>query len=155
MRRLLAGTTAFVGFTGVVLVVPVYAQPVPEAVPVQTSVDEVAMGSVDDPAPEAEVQEGTTDPVAGVTDADPTLTVSATDVDEFSLVGVTWAFDPAVTDTVVQVRVRDAAGEWGAWTEVVAEAAEQAADADTETTVLARPPERPSQSRPNLSTRTL
>jgi uncharacterized protein with LGFP repeats len=135
VRRLLAGTTAFVGFTGVVLVVPVYAQPVPEAVPVQTSVDEVAMGSVDDPAPEAEVQEGTTDPVAGVTDADPTLTVSAADVDEFSLVGVTWAFDPAVTDTVVQVRVRDAAGEWGAWTEVVAEAAEQAADADTETTV--------------------
>jgi uncharacterized protein with LGFP repeats len=135
VRRLLAGTTAFVGFTGVVLVVPVYAEPLPEAVPVTTSVEEVAMGSVDDPAPEAEVQEGTTDPVAGVTDADPTLTVSATDVAEFSLVGVTWTFDPAVTDTVVQVRVRDAAGSWGSWIEVLAEAPEQAADADTETTV--------------------
>ena len=55
MRRLLAGTTAFVGFTGAVLVMPVYAEPVPEAVPVETSVDEVAMGSVEDPAPEAEV----------------------------------------------------------------------------------------------------
>jgi hypothetical protein len=113
-RRLLAGTTAFVALTGVVLVLPVYAEPTPEAVPVETSVEEVAMGSFSDPAPEAQVQEGTTDPVAGVPDTVPTLSVSATDVAEFSLVGVTWAFDPAVTDTVVQVRVRDLAGTWGA-----------------------------------------
>ncbi|WP_448617629.1 N-acetylmuramoyl-L-alanine amidase [Geodermatophilus sp. URMC 65] len=135
MRRLLAGTTAFVAFTSTFLVLPVYAEPAPEAVPVETSVEEVAMGSVADPAAEAEVQEGTTDPVAGVSDTVPTLTVSATDVAEFSLVGVTWAYDPAVTDTVVQVRVRNPAGTWGAWTEVAAEVAEQPADADTEATV--------------------
>ncbi|WP_448610052.1 N-acetylmuramoyl-L-alanine amidase [Geodermatophilus sp. URMC 60] len=135
MRRLLAGTTAFLAFTSTFLVLPVYAEPTPEAVPVETSVEEVAMGSVTAPAAEAEVQEGTTDPVAGVPDTVPTLSVSATDVDEFSLVGVTWAYDPAVTDTVVQVRVRDLDGAWGAWTEVVAEAAEQAADADTQAAV--------------------
>ncbi|SNS01382.1 Uncharacterized conserved protein, contains LGFP repeats [Geodermatophilus pulveris] len=135
MRRLLAGTTAVVAFTAVVLVAPVYAEPVPEAEPVATSVDEVAMGSVDDPAPEAEVQEGTTDLVAGISEAEPALTVTATDVDEFSMVGVTWELDPAVTDTVVQVRVRGAGGRWGAWTEVAAEAPQQAADADTDTTV--------------------
>src|SRR3712207_5766659 len=89
------------------------------------------MGSFSDPAPEAQVQEGTTDPVAGVTDAVPTLSVSATDVARFSLVGVTWAFDPAVTDTVVQVRVRDLAGAWSTWTEAGTEGIEQAPDADT------------------------
>jgi uncharacterized protein with LGFP repeats len=130
-RRLLAGTTAFAALTGVVLVLPVYAEPSPEAVPVETSVEEVAMGSFSDPAPEAQVQEGTTDPVAGVPDTVPTLSVSATDVAEFSLVGVTWAHDAAVTDTVVQVRVRDLDGAWGAWTEVSAEAAEQEAETDT------------------------
>ena len=130
-RRLLAGTTAFAALTGVVLVLPVYAEPSPEAVPVETSVEEVAMGSFSDPAPEAQVQEGTTDPVAGVPDTVPTLSVSATDVAEFSLVGVTWAYDAAVTDTVVQVRVRDLDGAWGAWTEVSAEAAEQEVETDT------------------------
>ncbi|SDL60579.1 Uncharacterized conserved protein, contains LGFP repeats [Geodermatophilus siccatus] len=130
-RRLLAGTTAFVALTGVVLVLPVYAEPDPEAVPVETSVEEVAMGSFSAPAPEAQVQEGTTDPVAGVPDTVPALSVSATDVAEFSLVGVTWAYDPAVTDTVVQVRVRDSDGAWGTWTEVSAEAAEQEAETDT------------------------
>ncbi|SET77608.1 N-acetylmuramoyl-L-alanine amidase, partial [Geodermatophilus poikilotrophus] len=134
-RRLLAGTTAFVALTGTLLVLPVSAEPTPEAVPVETSVEEVAMGSLSDPAPEAQVQEGTTDPVAGVPDAVPTLSVSATDVAQFSLVGVTWAYDPAVTDTVVQVRVRDLAGTWGAWTEVGAEAAEQEAGMDTGTPV--------------------
>ena len=134
-RRLLAGTTAFAALTGVVLVLPVYAEPRPEAVPVETSVEEVAMGSFSDPAPEAQVQEGTTDPVAGVPDSVPTLSVSATDVAEFSLVGVTWAYDPAVTDTVVQVRVRDRAGTWGTWTEIEQEDAEQAPDADTDRTV--------------------
>ncbi|MGR6965918.1 N-acetylmuramoyl-L-alanine amidase [Geodermatophilus sp. URMC 61] len=134
-RRLLAGTTAFAALTGVVLVLPVVAEPSPEAVPVETSVEEVAMGSFSDPAPEAQVREGTTAPVAGVPDTVPTLSVSATDVAEFSLVGVTWAYDPAVTDTVVQVRVRDLGGTWGTWTEVSAEAAEQEAEADTGTPV--------------------
>jgi uncharacterized protein with LGFP repeats len=132
VRRLLVGLLAFLGITGTILVVPVYASPGPEPEPVETSTEQLEMGSVEDPAPEAEVQEGTTEPVAGVTDAAPTLTVSATDVAEFSLVGVTWDADPAVTDTVVQVRVQDAAGAWGDWTEVGTDDGEQAPGAGTD-----------------------
>ncbi|MGY1682445.1 N-acetylmuramoyl-L-alanine amidase [Geodermatophilus sp. SYSU D01176] len=134
-RRLLAGTTAVVALTGAVLVLPVVAEPAPEAVPVETSVEEVAMGSFDSPAPAAEVQEGTTEPVEGVPATVPTLSARATDVAEFSLVGVTWAHDPAVTDTVVQVRVRGLDGAWGEWTEVGAEDVGQAAEAETGTPV--------------------
>jgi uncharacterized protein with LGFP repeats len=60
-----------------------------------------------------------------VPETTPALTVERTDTDEFSLVGVTWAYDPAVTDTVVQVRVQDADGAWGGWTEVVSETADK------------------------------
>src|SRR4051794_34271491 len=88
------------------------------------------MGSVEDPAPAADVQEGTTEPVAGVPDTAPTLTVRETDVDEFSLVGVSWANNPAVTDTVVQVRVQDADGDWGEWTEIGTETTQPNSDAD-------------------------
>ncbi|MGY1706294.1 N-acetylmuramoyl-L-alanine amidase [Geodermatophilus sp. SYSU D00697] len=134
MRRLLTGSLAFVAFTGTVLVLPVYASPGPEAEPVATSTEEVELGSVEDPAPQADVQEGTSEPVAGVADTAPTLTVTRTDVPEFSLVGVTWRYDPAVTDTVVKVRVQDGAGAWGEWTEVGMEDAEQdpGADADAD-----------------------
>jgi uncharacterized protein with LGFP repeats len=118
VRRLLAGTAAFVAMTGTILVLPVYAEPAPEAVPVETSAEEVPLGSLEDPAPAVEVQEGTTEPVAGVPDTVPVLTVSRTDVDEFSLVGVTWAADPAVTDVRAQVRVQDPDGAWGEWTEL-------------------------------------
>ncbi|MGY1743501.1 MULTISPECIES: N-acetylmuramoyl-L-alanine amidase [unclassified Blastococcus] len=116
--------------SAVILVLPVYADPGPQPEPVETSTEEVPMGSVADPAPEAEVQQGTTDPVAGVPPTTPALTVSAVDVEEFSLVGVTWANDPAVTDTVVQIRVRGADGAWGEWTEVAIDDAEQEPGAD-------------------------
>ncbi|WP_082556458.1 DUF4214 domain-containing protein [Modestobacter sp. Leaf380] len=125
MRRVLGGLTAFIAFTGTVLVLPVYAAPLPEAEPVATSSNEVEMGSVAEPAVEAEVQEGTTEPVGGVSAIEPTLSVSKTDTDPFSLVGVTWDYDPAVTDTVVQVRVQDESGEWGDWTAVTVEDADQ------------------------------
>ncbi|MGY1833223.1 N-acetylmuramoyl-L-alanine amidase [Geodermatophilus sp. SYSU D01180] len=125
MRRLITGAIAFTAFTGVVLVLPVYAAPTPEAEPVPTSAQELSLGSVESPAPQAEVQEGTTDPVAGVAEDEPTLALTATDVESFSLVGVTWAEDPAVTDIRVQLRVRDADGDWGTWTEVGVEDADQ------------------------------
>jgi uncharacterized protein with LGFP repeats len=131
VRRLLVGLLAFLGLSGTILILPVWAAPAPEPEPVTTSTDEVAMGSVADPAPAADVQEGTTEPVAGVADTTPTLTVTKTGVDEFSLVGVTWTYDPAVTDTVVQVRVQDAAGRWGGWTPVGVEDAEQNPSADS------------------------
>ncbi|WP_254780959.1 N-acetylmuramoyl-L-alanine amidase [Modestobacter sp. DSM 44400] len=119
------GLTAIVALTATLLVLPVYAAPAPEPEPVTTSSDLVDLGSVEEPAPAADVQAGTTDPVAGVTATAPTLTVTRTGVDPFSLVGVTWAYDPAVTDTVVQVRVLEAGGGWGAWTEVSTETADQ------------------------------
>jgi uncharacterized protein with LGFP repeats len=131
VRRTLAGFTAFLALTGTFLVLPVYAAPAPEPEPVTTSSEEVAMGSVAQPARTADVQEGTTDAVVGVADAAPVLTVAATAEDGFSLVGVTWAHDPAVTDTLVQIRVRDGAGPWGEWTEVGNEDGEQNADADS------------------------
>ncbi|MFW3171959.1 N-acetylmuramoyl-L-alanine amidase [Geodermatophilus sp. CPCC 206100] len=119
-RRLTAGLLVFTGVTGALLVLPVSAPPTPDAEPVQTAAEAVPMGSVDDPAPRAEVQEGTSDPVDGAPEGVPTLAVSRTGV-SFSLVGVTWERDPEVTDTLVQVRVQDAAGQWGDWTEVSAE----------------------------------
>ena len=125
MHRIIAGLLAFTALTGTFLVLPVYAAPLPEPEPVLTSSTEVEMGSVDHPAPTADVQEGTTDPVTGVGGSVPTLTVTETRVPEFSLVGVTWRYDPAVADTVVQVRVQDEAGVWGPWTEVTPETADQ------------------------------
>ncbi|MEX5718160.1 N-acetylmuramoyl-L-alanine amidase [Geodermatophilus maliterrae] len=127
MRRLLAGSVAFVAMTGLLLVLPVHADTGPEAVPVETSAEELAMGSVTAPAPGADVREGATDPVSGVTATTPVLTLQETGVEEFSLVGVTWRHDPAVTDTLVQVRVQDQDGSWGAWTEVGREDAEPGA----------------------------
>ncbi|WP_034511181.1 N-acetylmuramoyl-L-alanine amidase [Blastococcus sp. URHD0036] len=128
MRRLIAGSLASVAFTGTFLILPVYADPGPEPVPVEASSQEIELGSVEEPAAAADVQEGTTDPVAGVSDAAPVLTVNRTGVDEFSLVGVTWAYDAAVTDVLVQVRVQDAAGTWGTWTEVGTEDAGPGSD---------------------------
>lgn len=130
MRRLLVCFASFCAATGSILVLPVYATPAPEAVPVTTSGDEIPMGSIERPAPEADVQSGTTDPIRGVDDDEPTLTVTATDT-AFSLVGVTWKYDPKVTDTIVKVRAQDSAGRWGNWTEVLIEDAAQNTDADS------------------------
>lgn len=130
MRRFLVCFASFCMATGTVLVLPVYAAPAPEAVPVTTTGDEIPMGSVDRPAPEAEVQSGTTDPIRGVDDDEPTLTVSATDT-VFSLVGVTWKYDPKVTDTIIKVRAQSSAGRWGDWTEAEIEDAAQNPDADS------------------------
>jgi N-acetylmuramoyl-L-alanine amidase/Domain of unknown function (DUF4214) len=130
LRRLIAGSVAFLAFTGTILVLPVYAAPGPTAEPVETSAEVVPLGSVEAPAPEAEVQEGTTEAVAGVAEELPVLTVREIGVAEFSLVGVTWAYDAAVTDTVVQVRVQEVDGGWSGWTEVGTEDAGQASDAN-------------------------
>jgi uncharacterized protein with LGFP repeats len=131
VRRLFTGLIALFVILGTLLVLPVYAAPGPEAEPVETAATEVALGSVDDPARAADVQEGTTEPVTGVPDTAPALTVTRTGVDEFSLVGVTWAHDPAVTDVRVQVRVQDRDGDWGEWTEVGTEDADTDPGADT------------------------
>ncbi len=125
MRRVLVSSVAFCVATGTVLVLPVYAAPSPEPAPVAPETAEVPMGSVEAPAEAAEVQEGTTEPVVGVEADEPVLTVRDDDPGSFSLVGVTWTHDPAVTDTVVQIRVRDDAGDWGDWSQVEREEAVQ------------------------------
>ena len=125
MRRLLSGLIAFLALSGVVLVLPVYAAPQPEPEPVPVSTEAVEMGSVAVPAADADVQLGTTEPVPGVPETAPALTVSDERTEDFSLVGVTWAPDPAVTDTVVQVRTRGVDGEWSPWQEVATEASDQ------------------------------
>ncbi|NEK87252.1 hypothetical protein GCU60_16035, partial [Blastococcus saxobsidens] len=118
MRRLTAGLIAFVAIAGLLLVLPVYSAPAPEPVPVTVASSEIELGSLEAPVGSAEVQRGTTAPVDGVSDTAPVLTVARTDVEEFSMVGVTWAYDPAVTDVRAQLRTQDAAGAWGEWTEV-------------------------------------
>jgi uncharacterized protein with LGFP repeats len=132
VRRTITGSIAFLAMTGTLVVLPVYAAPGPEAEPVTTSVDEIALGSVEAPSGVADVQDGTTDPISGVDESTPALTVRDVDTEPFSLVGVTWAHDPAVTDTLVQVRVQDADGEWGSWTEVGTEDAEQDESAESD-----------------------
>jgi len=75
------------------------------------------MGSLDLPAVGALVRPGTGVQPAGIPQAPPTLSVMRAGTQEFSLVGVTWADDPAVTDTKVRVRTQSAGGTWGEWTE--------------------------------------
>jgi hypothetical protein len=121
MRRVFAIVISALLMTPALLVLPVYAAPVPAPVPVTASTESVDLGSVAAPAPEAELQRGTSEPVDGQTPqeaAAPVLAVSEPVTAQFKAVGVTWAYDPAVTDTVVQVRVADAAGTWGDWTEI-------------------------------------
>ena len=127
MRRVLAIVISALLMTPLLLVLPVYAAPVPQPTPVPASVESVDLGSVTEPAPEADLQQGTTDPVEGQTPQEavaPVLAVSQPETEPFKAVGVTWAADPAVTDTVVQVRVADAAGVWGDWTELEHEASD-------------------------------
>jgi hypothetical protein len=130
VHRILAGFLAFLVLTGTLLVLPVYAAPGPEPEPVDVTAEEVALGSAAAPAPEADLRQGTTKPVDGVARSAPVLTLRDSRVDEFSMVNVTWAADPAVTDTLIQVRVEDH-GDWTGWTEVGTEETEPNADANS------------------------
>ncbi|WP_346619993.1 N-acetylmuramoyl-L-alanine amidase [Blastococcus montanus] len=118
MRRLLAVLATCAALTGAVLVLPVVGPSRPAPVPVETTTDVLLMGSVTDPAGDAEVRQGPTAPMADVPADQLVLRLTREHVAGFSLVGVTWTPDPAVTDTVVQVRARDTAGVWSGWTEV-------------------------------------
>ena len=118
MRRLLIGLVAFAALAGLLIVLPVVSHPSPPPRPVHTATHQLDLGSFEAPATDATVQQGLTKPIAGVPDSAPTLVVRRLDVAPFSLVGVTWADDPQVTDTLVQVRVQDDSGDWGSWTEV-------------------------------------
>jgi uncharacterized protein YcfJ len=55
MRRFAIGALAFCSLTGTLLILPVYAAPLPEAHPVATSIAEVPLGSVVDPVGDAVV----------------------------------------------------------------------------------------------------
>ncbi|MCV2488569.1 N-acetylmuramoyl-L-alanine amidase [Geodermatophilus sp. YIM 151500] len=151
MRRTAGGLLAFLVMTGVVLALPVSAAPSADAEPVAPSIDEVSLGSVEQPEAEAVVTEDGTvvdaGPDAGVApdssvpppstaapagDGDvassgdevagvPALTVSRPDTARFSTVGVTWARDEGVTGVTVQLRTKDARGTWSRWTELEAD----------------------------------
>ena len=118
MRRSLTGVIAFLAFSTPFLVPPVQAAP-PHR-PVETSIESIPMGSLVLPAVGALVRPGTGVQALGLPQAPPALSVMRTGTREFSLVGVTWTHDPAVTDTGVRVRVQSAAGTWGEWTEIAA-----------------------------------
>ena len=116
MRRLITAGSALLVATGVVLVLPVTGPSTPGPEPVRTSVTEVALGSVEDPAEDVVVEQPEEEAPAAPA-APPTLRVSRPDVADFSLVGVTWAHDPDVVDVAVRIRVRDRSGTWSGWTE--------------------------------------
>jgi hypothetical protein len=144
VRRILAGSLAFFALSGTFLILPVYAAPAPEAKPVETSIDTVELGSLVAPARAADVapaEDVQPDVVGTVPDGapadaepvaatDPVLTVSRSNVDEFSAVGVTWSVDPDVTD--VKVRLRTQAGSrWGDWTDLGTDDVEQTPSKET------------------------
>ena len=70
MRRLFAGLLASLAVTGVVLTLPVYAAPAPTPHPVESSTDEIALGSVIDPTDEAVVATDGEPQPDGVTEAE-------------------------------------------------------------------------------------
>ncbi len=144
MYRIFGGFAAFLTLTTTLLVLPVHAAPLPEAEPVETTVDEVALGSVVEPVNGAVVvMDGAVQP-NGVEAQDvvvsgdelsggPALTMSRPETDEFSAVGITWGQDPALADVVSQIRVKHEDGGWGAWTALGADDIEQSADAQPST----------------------
>lgn len=141
LRRILGGFLAFIGLTGTILVLPVYAAPLPEAVPVAPSIDAVDLGSVEQPqdaavvtadgavvdagpaasvVPPAGATSTAVDPAEIATSGDeiagvPALTVSRPDAERFSTVGVTWAQDADVSGVTVQLRTKNARGNWSRW----------------------------------------
>lgn len=154
MRRTLAGFTAFMAMAGTFVVLPVYAAPGPVARPVEPAIEEVVLGSIAEPegdavvttdgepdgsvpppssspAPPTEAPQGSVDqaPDEVASSGDelpgvPALTLSQPDTEPFSSLGVTWA-QGDVTDVVVQLRVKDADGDWGSWTSIDSDDVEQ------------------------------
>ena len=55
MRRITAGFIAFLAATGTFVVLPVYAAPAPNAKPVETSINDIDLGSVVAPEGDAVV----------------------------------------------------------------------------------------------------
>jgi hypothetical protein len=145
VRRALTGSVAFLAMTGTLLVLPVYAAPVPEAEPVETEIATVDLGSTAEPAAVADVapaEEVLPDLVGEVPAeappeaepveaADPVLTYEQPEGDEFSAVGLTWAADEDVADVTVRLRSRDADGTWQEWTDLLADDVEQTPSAET------------------------
>lgn len=114
MRRLVIGGLATFLFAALFITVPVYGQDGVDPEPVSADVEEVPMGDVVVPAPEADVEAGTTEPEPGF-EAAPVLTLSQLDTNEFSAVGVTWRRDANVVDVLVKVRVLGLDGGWTEW----------------------------------------
>jgi hypothetical protein len=106
VRRISVALLAFLASTGLILVLPVYAAPLPQVRAVPPSVEAIGLASVAAPAGRAGVS----------TTAGTALTLSLPATRAFSALGVTWAHDAAVTDVSVRIRVTTPNRGWGAWT---------------------------------------
>ncbi len=114
MRRVVIGCLATFMFVGLFVAVPVYGERVPTAEPVASTVQEIPMGELARPAPDADTGIGTSEVEPGF-EAAPVLTLIRLRTDEFSLLGVTWARDSLVTDVLVKVRALGQDGRWSLW----------------------------------------
>lgn len=117
MRRVIATVFSTLAMAATFVAMPVWAEEGPAPVAVTPELEQIPMGSVAAPAADAEVQTGTTETVPG-TETAPALSLTRSDPDGFSSVGLTWTLDPAVADVLIKVRVQDAVGTWGGWTEL-------------------------------------
>ncbi len=117
MRRLIVGSAVTAILTTLLLWIPVSAQSGPAPEPIRANAEELALGTVDAPSEAGEVQEGTTEEVVGYETA-PVLTVTESPTAEFSLVAVTWRFDPTVDNLLVRLRVEDATGAPSEWSDL-------------------------------------
>jgi uncharacterized protein with LGFP repeats len=116
VRRTPTCVAAFLVTTVLLAPLPSRAAPAALPSPVRTSTSVIPMGSITAPALGTQAEAG--GEAAGMRGSLPTLSVSRTGTEEFSLLGVTWAHDPAVTDTVVRIRAMSVTGVWGEWSEV-------------------------------------
>jgi hypothetical protein len=113
LRRVLLLSVLAVALPAATIVAPVVTAPAPSASP-----HPVASHDYEVPLPDAAI---TTDPAAQ-SGGDPAPAVAAlaapatapTSTPSFRMVGVSWSYDPAITDVTAQVRVRTN-GQWTAW----------------------------------------
>lgn len=116
MRRVVIGGLTTLVFAVLFVTLPVYGDDGVAPEPVPSTVEKVPMGELTAPAPEAEVDIGTTETAPGF-EATPVLALRLPDTGQFSLLGVTWERRGDIMDVLVKVRVLGLDGRWSEWLE--------------------------------------